>query len=265
MDLLDRARRRRFLAASALRQAGTKKEITPQELKQAIERVDTVQSIFGAPKDSKGNPVGKAGRTLAIVEKWLQEKDAFGLPPVGDAFKVFILRQLDKANYIWGHDEAILDVCRDMAYNFHFDPLEVVLIDQKERAPAPQEQVNCDKIPKVVSVKTFTKPVVVATEMPKDDWKIAEVPVVTRVDYMEDMEKAKEKGQLAKQPIWNVRNTGVNDLLEDLKTSDYDKAPEKKKPIEDDVKARPFVRDHRYSKEEGTKKSASIKDFTKKN
>lgn len=266
-DLLERARHRRLLASRALRREAAKKKMTPAEIKQAIEKVQVVQSHFGAPKDAQGNPTGKAGRTIAIIEKWLHEKGEFGLPPMGEAFKAFIRHQLDGANYIWGHDEAAEDVCRDIMYNFHFDPSEIEVVAKTEEEPKPEVQ-NMTHLPQVVSkIKSFTvKAEAYEMSKAKDSHEAEGVPVVTRVDFEESMEKsknfdaAKAKCQFPEQPCWNKRNVGVNDLLHDMNATDLEKPAEQLEPIKEDQKARPFTRDNRYP----TEKKAALKGFVVK-
>lgn len=251
--LFERAKFRRKLAALAISRIAAKKEMTPQEIKEALEKPTKLQSIFGAPKDSSGKSVGKAGRTIALMEKWLKQKGKYGLPPVGDQFKVFVTQELDGSNYIWGHEEAVRDLSRDIHYNFGFDPDQVSVVEAKETEESltvqpkaeteEAKQANMGQLPPMVkplqgplnmaSVKKFTREAQFAYQMSEaDDYTVLpETPVVTRVDYYEsiekngDLEKAKEKSEFGKEPAWtfNDRQVGKNDLLEDLDADEYEK------------------------------------------
>jgi hypothetical protein len=74
LDLVERAKHRRAMAVLALRKYAGKKTYTPDELRKAIESVKEIQSEFGAPFNAQGEPVGKAGRTISTIKKWLTEK-----------------------------------------------------------------------------------------------------------------------------------------------------------------------------------------------
>lgn len=246
-ELLERAKHRRRLASMAMQRFAIKSELTPQEFKEAIDKVDSLTSMFGAPKDSSGKAVGKAGRTLALMEKWLDAKDKYGLPPVGQHYTRFVTRELDDGRYIWGHDEAARDLSRDIQYNFGFDPNDVVLVEQKEdeksiphfqlkrhEKTAPTE-ANMTTPPMVqplqgplnmnASVKNFTKHAQFAYETADvdDHTVLPGTPVVTRQDYSEDTEKARAASEFKKEPGWsaNPRNTSKNDLLNDFDAKDY--------------------------------------------
>lgn len=242
--LLERAKFRRRLAAMAMRRTAAKKEMTPQEVKQALEKAKNLQSIFGAPNDAKGNPVGKAGRTISLMEKWLKAKGDYGVPPLGEQFKNFVTQEMDGSNYIWGHEEAVRDLSRDIHYNFGFDPDQVNLVEQKEKGPeiqtapkaeaeqaamtqmAPMLQPNQGPLNMGASVKGFTREGQYAYQMSEVDDKteLPETPVVTRVDYEEDIEKAKADSEFGKEPKWtfNGRNVGKNDLVRDFTSKEME-------------------------------------------
>lgn len=246
-ELLERAKHRRRLASMAMQRFAIKNELTPQEFKEAIDKVDSLTSMFGAPKDASGKAVGKAGRTLSLMEKWLDAKDKYGLPPVGPHYTRFVTRELDDGRYIWGHDEAARDLSRDIQYNFGIDPNDIVLVEQKEdeksvprlqlkrhEKSAPTE-VNLTTPPMVqplqgplnmnASVKNFTKHAQFAYETADvdDHTVLPETPIVTRQDYAEDTEKAKAASEFEKKPGWsaNTRDTSKNALLNDFDAKDY--------------------------------------------
>lgn len=240
--LLERAKYRRRLANMAMRRVAAKKEMTPDEVQKALQKTDKLQSIFGAPKDGSGNPVGKAGRTIALMEKWLKAKGEHNLPPLGEQFKTFVTQEMDGSNYIWGHEEAVRDLSRDIHYNFGFDPDQVKLGDQKEEksvssssAPvaeqadmahmAPMLQPQQGPLNMSAKIKGFTRSAQYAYQPADvdDNTVLPETPVVTRVDYEDDMnengdlEKAKAASEFGKKPVWtfNQRDVGKNNVLED--------------------------------------------------
>jgi hypothetical protein len=263
-NLLERAKHRRRLAAMAMQRTAVKRELTPKEYKDALEKPGTLVSIFGAPKDANGKPVGKAGRTFVLMEKWLDAKDKFGLPPVGPHYIHFVTREMDGAHHIWGHEEAARDLSRDIQYNFGFDPEDVVLVEEKESEkvspmfdlnrrskavkPAPEKQtteVNLTQLPPMVQplqgplnmsastdsgAKSKVTKVAQFAYLPADvDDKtvLPPTPVVTQQDYRESIEKARPLSEFKKEPGWsfNPRNTAKTDLLEDLDSKDYKREP----------------------------------------
>lgn len=121
-ELYARARRRREVIAR--KKYAAKVEMTPQEIQDALNETKNIKSIFGHPTNDKGEYVGKAGRTISLIEKWMKKEPI----PVGEQFRDFIKRELSRANYIWGHDEAIQDTALDISYNFGFDPLDVIYV-----------------------------------------------------------------------------------------------------------------------------------------
>lgn len=283
IDLFERSKNRRVLAALALHRLGSsKQEWTPDELRKKISSVKEIRSKFGGRFDQAGQPAGKAGRTLAFIENWLQHKGEHGLPPVGKEFESFVRVNMDRANHIWGHEDAVEDIAHDIHYNYGFDPRDITLVEAKVPEVA---DANCMEMPKIISsVKPFfkkadtsyTPPAITpqqAYEVPKKDdpFKMGEVPVVTRVDYYGDtgndkmtaaeakakMDAAKAKSQFPVQQFWNKRNVAANDLLEDLSTADYDK-----KDIAKDE--RPFSKTELYPKDP-TGLNLSVKGFVKKN
>jgi len=242
LDLVERAKHRRAMAALALRKYASKKTLTPDELRKAIESVKEIQSEFGAPFNAQGEPVGKAGRTISTIKKWLTEKAEFGLPPVGKAFDEFVHSEMNKAGYLYGHDELAIDTAKDIARNFGFDPRLVEI----ESAPVTEEVRPLTSMPQVVSrsVKPFVRAEAYEPSKKEDVFKLPEVPVVTRVDYEEDIEKAKAAGEMPKQPLWNKRNPAINDLLNDLSAKDYERDSEavkqEEKQIKEYTKADPY-------------------------
>lgn len=253
--LLERAKFRRRLAVMAMQQFAAKREMTPQEVQKALQKTDKLQSIFGAPKGADGKPIGKAGRTIALMEKWLKAKDKFDLPPIGEQFKTFVTEELDSSNYIWGHEEAVRDLSRDIQYNFGFDPDQVSLVEEKEKETkkVPNQTVNLSHMAPMVQplqgplnmnaqLKNFTKKGQYAYRPAevKDHTVLPETPVVTRVDYEEDIEKAKQASEFGKEPEWtfNNRNVAQNNLLEDKSAEELNKkepsvSSEEKKQFDD--------------------------------
>lgn len=279
-ELLRRAQTRREMVALAMQRVAIKVDFTPHELRQHLEKVEKLQSIFGAPNDSKGNPTGKAGRTVVFMKKWLAEQSDYGLPPVGEKFKIFVGRVMDSANHIWGQEEAIRDICRDIAYNFHFNPLEVNLVDTKQNTkphvgyrpksfeekeekkevttPPPEKAdlgrmspmlqpnqgpLNMPTASRAVKLKAFASEF---REEGKDNTSFETVPVVTRQDYIEDIDKAKKASDFPKDDSanWNNRNRGVNDLLRDLKPKDYEVDSDRQKEEEKQIKE--YTKDNLY-------------------
>lgn len=241
--LLERAKYRRRLAAMALRQTAAKREMTPDEVQKALQKTDKLQSIFGAPSDSSGKPVGKAGRTIALMEKWLKAKGEHGLPPLGEQFKTFVTQEMDGSNYIWGHEEAVRDLSRDIHYNFGFDPDQVSLVDVKDEpatAPAQPQQADMSHMAPMTNavengltmsaeVKSFTKEAQYAYEPSErdDNTVLPETPVVTRVDYEEDIDKAKAASEFGKAPVWtfNQRDVGKNNTLDEKSATEMRRDP----------------------------------------
>lgn len=240
--LLERAKYRRRLAATALRRTAAKREMTPDEVQKALQKTDKLQSIFGAPNDTNGNPVGKAGRTISLMEKWLKAKGEHGLPPLGEQFKTFVTQEMDGSNYIWGHEEAVRDLSRDIHYNFGFDPDQVSLVETKDEPAVPPQTADMGHMAPMVqpiengltmstsgSVKGFTKESQYAyPPSERDDHTVLpETPVVTRVDYEEDIEKAKELSEFAKKPVWtfNQRDVGKNNTLDEKSSSEMRRDP----------------------------------------
>lgn len=247
--LLERAKFRRRLASAAMQRIAAKREMTPEEVQKALQKTDKLQSIFGAPKDGNGQAVGKAGRTIALMEKWLKAEGEHGLPPLGEQFKTFVTQEMDGSNYIWGHEEAVRDLSRDIHYNFGFDPDQVNLVTEKEQTKSfakSSEDANMTHMAPMVQplqgplnmsakIKGFSRSAQYAYQPADvdDHTVLPETPPTTRVDYHEDMEengdleKAKKSSEFENEPVWtfNQRDVGKNNLLEDMSKSELRREP----------------------------------------